>query len=71
MAVDYFEMSIDHIEKMNDGPFIGYISPRGHLLDYSMLFVNSIVKNIIIGSFNDRSDMYGKKRDWKISSYIF
>ena len=29
MAVDYFEMSIDHIEKMNDGPFIGYISPRG------------------------------------------
>ena len=37
MTVDYFEKSINHIEKMNDGPFIGFISPRGHLLDYSML----------------------------------
>ena len=37
MTVDYFEKSINHIEKSNDGPFIGYISPRGHLLDFSML----------------------------------
>ena len=37
MAVEYFEKEISECEKHYNGPFIGYISPRGHLIDFSIL----------------------------------
>lgn len=37
MSIEYYEKPIAECEKNYNGPFIGYISPRGHLIDFSIL----------------------------------
>ena len=37
MSVEYFEEEIKEHERSHHGPFIGYISPEGKLINYSML----------------------------------
>ena len=37
MSIEYYEKQIVECEKKYQGPFIGYISPRGHLIDFSIL----------------------------------
>lgn len=37
MIVKYFESEMNEIEKRNHSPFVGYINPRGQLIDYTTL----------------------------------
>lgn len=37
MTVQYFESTMDEIEKKKSIPFVGYINPRGQLIDYTTL----------------------------------
>ena len=37
MTVEYFEPEMDEIEERNYIPFVGYINPRGQLIDYTTL----------------------------------
>lgn len=37
MTLDYFEPEMDEIEKRKYIPFVGYINPRGQLIDYTTL----------------------------------
>lgn len=37
MTVQYYESEMDEIEQKKGVPFVGYINPRGQLIDYSTL----------------------------------